>query len=458
MSVCLGLRWLPLALGLALLQPLEGRASSLPAPCDGSYKGTAQVGPYCAAAKSADKARAPQKAVGSVHAVVAGVCTAACAGAWAGGDSWCTGAALVGAAANLAISIDAGTSWANAITGLGGFGVGYLLSGATQAVGGAVMSAQSVTQVAQVASDAGKNANQAVGNAAFKRGQACFTAAFSAVASYMSFDGEKASKKSRDSNIEAARKLVGPLDPQVTQAGGPWVGLSGAPGSIGGAFSGGGVSALDRGASKRVSGDDSPSSEGGCDLSSAQGTLSCALAQTDSGLAPWVGSEEFKNTLEKLSGRPLDEVLSKESPEAIMSAALGNALNPRGQEKFAELVSDTRSRMLAELGEQSSVYAASGKGGAKKQGADFSYIPFQANEASLGTQPDEARFGGARALASSKPGDEENPAISLFVRVSSRYVMNREKVSALEWSTLHNRLLQGVPSIGAGAPGSKVAR
>jgi hypothetical protein len=425
---------------------MAGQALALEAPCDGSYKGTVQVDKYCSAAQAADDAVGPQNAVGAIHGVVAGVCTAACAIEAFGGTGWCTGVAIGGAAANLAISLDAGTDWMNAVMGLGGIGVSMVLPGLATSVGSVVASSATTELIAKGAEEGAKEAARTAGEEASKkvlsRGTACLTAAISILASVMSFDGASSSKDSRKDNIANARKLINEYNSSIEKnrdisttlasagsevnAGGAPVGSSPQRGGAPGSGNGGGRAGLS------------------CGGSGFDSTLNCALSAPGNNLPPFVSSPEFKKAIEQLSGRSADEVIAQGSAQGIAQATLANALNKEGQDKFAALIGNTRGKYDREMASSGSVYA-SGKGGGAKKGVESSYN-FALPDGAGGTAATGAvttTFNGMRVPASLQTGVEEDPSVSLFLRVSSRYYQSREKVMTLEYGLLQNRLLQG---------------
>ena len=401
--------------------------------CKGEQAGDAQVSHYCAAAKSADEASKSQKMVGMIQGGVTAVCAAACAsGFWTLGisEGWCNAAAIGGAVAGLVVAKKtqdkmmsmmpvAGTAL-TVFTAPGGMGAGLSTAfNFTPEVGSALSSA------------AGPPAPGGFT-------MSCVSAGLAAVTAFMSFSGSSKSKKTASENRKLASEMASqnkaanvevrplgliamdaPSNPTPFGAGTKPTPFKEGPSVKNAALAGGAGSP--------------------CGGTGFSGALSCALASPDNNLPSFVSSPEFRAALERTSGMSADQLFSIEDPKQMIQAGLGKVLNDEGQRALSQILDEAKSGLEAELGSRSSVIASGGSGGSSfTLPTDSSFgapIAEEAKELKFEPQAD-------RALASDL-GAENNPAISLFTRVSTRYQLSKDRVSALKYQGIESRILGG---------------
>jgi len=401
--------------------------------CKGEQAKDAQVSHYCSAAKSADEAGKSQKTVGMIQAGVTTVCAAACAsGFWTLGisEGWCNAAAIGGAVAGLVIAKKtqdkmmsmmpvAGTAL-TVFTASGGVGAG--LSAAfnfTPEVGSALSSA------------AGPPAPGGFT-------MSCVSAGLSAVTAFMSFNGASNSKKTASQNRNLASEMASQqkaANIEVRPLGLIAMDAPSNPTPFGAAAK---PNPFQEGPSVKnaalAGGAGSP-----CGGTGFSGALSCALASPDNNLPSFVSSPEFRAALERTSGMSADQLFSIEDPKQMIQAGLGKVLNDEGQRALSQILDEAKSGLEAELGSRSSVMAS-----ASSSGSSFTLPTDLSFGAPMTEETREVKFESqaSRALASDL-GAENDPSVSLFTRISTRYQLSKDRLSALKYQGVENRILGG---------------
>jgi hypothetical protein len=388
-----------------------------------------QLQPLCEAARKAEKAAKNQQILAGIQAAVTATCTAACLAAHNIGpvaNGWCTTAAS-GAGAYSFIKAKEVLEKIMALTG------------PAIMVAGGGESAFDFKTVGDKPGADGKPPAKTQSKAS------CFTAALSAVSTYMSYDGAKQSKETAKQNRKAANSLRGSMRSNISLASVSAAGGQQISGSTGG-------NAQAKLAGRKAL--DSDSSGGGldpCDGPSSFGAnVSCALSQPGNQLPPFVSSPDFQDVLEKLSGVSGDRLMGLNNPQSIMQAALGRTLTPQGQDQFASILKDVE----ASIGQSEAASAYAGGGGGRKSGGDSGLpdinsfidklIPGEGQTDAAANGVNEVEFGPGREIAS-RAGDEEDRRVSLFSRVSGRYRLTVSRVNSRAIEMEQRRLEQARP-------------
>jgi hypothetical protein len=279
--------------------------------------------------------------------------------------------------------------------------------------------------------DADKAGNEAGQKAADEKKSraSCLTAALSSVQSVMSYDGAKSSKKAAEENYASVRQLEGEFTTSVGMGSNALE--FGTTGSVGGAAGTGFVRRV-------VRNDQGPSvrrERSACnDTSTFSGNLNCALSQPGNTLPPFVSNPEFPKLLERLSGGSADRLTRASNATSAMQASLAKALTPTGQERLGSLISGIN----VSNAEAGSAYVGGG-GGRRGSSKESSFpdvnslldklLPAEGGGEPQGEQLTETVFNQGRLIAS-QAGDEDDRRLSLFVRVSSRYRLSRDRLSS----------------------------
>ncbi|MFN7685978.1 MAG: hypothetical protein ACK5QT_11275 [Oligoflexia bacterium] len=476
---------------LLVLEPLTPLAWAKPDPCQNEEAWSRQKSNYCSAAKVAEEAQKGQFSVGFIQAAVAATCLEACLTVVSNlTPNWCTYASVAGTAATMMTTKNTTAKLSSAAgTGLMVFKPGMEAQGQIAREGvaeGAYRGAYDATNQSQYGTqtadamfrnpskllnknirsngsptlesestnaagnakekalnspEANEAANKAKTNAA--RTLACATAAFSALSSYMSFDGAKDSKKKAEENRKLAAELdtiaantpapeqatgsntgganpgTNPANPAPPQ--GPGFGIANAPSGAGGPGAQEQRKRLAPGA-----------------LPSFGPTLSAALAFQDNGLPPGVSSPQFRATLEKLSGRSADDLakiaMQSQDPAVIMKAGLARTLNSKGMSFLDQILAESKVSLQRELATMAPSKLASSTSSPSSPlfTSTIEQISVQAQPELNPSDRAPAANEPAHGILSSVLGDEENRELSLFSRVSTRYQVSQDRVSAVQ--------------------------
>ncbi len=427
----------------ALALPLPAWASD---PCATEKGNSVQKTQYCDAAKAAEESADGQQAVGIIQAAAAATCISACLLSPTGtGEMVCQGASIGATVATIGVGIkyqEYVSSLASSLAtlspwffngiaydaGVQGF-QGTLMDLATETVDVSTKKLGIETKFNETAS------NRAGEKAAQNDNTGCYVAAaIHGLTSTVSFVGAQNSKEKADENRDSARKLIDQAlaaeakaaeqarrDALNTEAiGNPNSGVAPPgyrgtttayrPGAAGG-FGGGSFA---------------PSMN-------FNQMVNFALAQPGNNLPGFVRSPQFRAELERNSGMSADQLVRLGDPTKIMQAGVAKLLKPEGQARLAEI--GGRMQSLARQGapeRRSQMLAATPR--EKPQAdprAEAAYEAIQ-TKAAAGDKPAGELVPIADRLLSSVAGDEENPSISIFVRVSSRYHLAWGKVGSNE--------------------------
>jgi hypothetical protein len=423
-------------------------------PCtqkDGmSEEALQQVGEFCAAAEAADEAAKNQKMLGGVHAGVAGLCMIPCVSNFAFGageitmGQVCSGASIAAAVGDVVVT----KQFTGAVGALMG-AYGLITSGGQ----GAAIAAGNAAKAGLSAGPptAANSASIQSGNQAAKKGQkmSCMTAAVETGMSIMNFMGAKDSEKSAEENRKKAAELVdGALVTPEGVPGGTSPTVAGALAAVGGSVGSGnmesvagGVSAHD-GTRLRPLLDSSKVCSGGF-----ASQLNCISAKGVP-LPPAAKRGDFIPMLERSSRLPIDKLMGQGNAASIINSIAGEALGEQGKAQVQAAIAQAEGQAR---GVPSSTYASSGGGGGSSSESD----PMASVGQALGDlmegmnkKPEEGAAG-SRAEQFSKTGGagpyrsgiEEDRSISLFDRVSRRYLAARERLATLKFSSAENRAL-----------------
>jgi len=159
-------------------------------------------------------------------------------------------------------------------------------------------------------------------------------------------------------------------------------------------------------------------------------TLSCALAQPDNGIPNFVSDPEFRRLAEKLSGRSLDDLASIEDPSQLITDTLGSTLRDQ-QKAITEALEAAKLAALSESG--GAAYSSSRA--APLTGSTLIEFGSLALETPI-AQGESVSF-------EKKLCDENNPALSLFSRVSKRYATASHDLTAPTYSNLSALIFKG---------------
>jgi len=264
----------------------------------------------------------------------------------------------------------------------------------------------------------------------------------------MNFQGSKESEKSAEENRQKAAELVdGALVTPEGVPGGTSPQVAGAVAAVGGSVSSGkmenvagGVSAHD-GTRLRPLLDSSKACSGGF-----ASRLNC-LSAKGIALPPAAKRSDFIPMLEKNSRLPIDQLMGKGNAASIINAIAGSALGDEGRAQVQAAVAQTEGQLRRDSA--SSTYASSGGGGGSNAGSD----PMASVGQALGElmegmnkKPEEGAAGSKSEQYSKnavpyRSGIEEDRSISLFDRVSRRYLATRERLATLKFSSAENRAL-----------------
>jgi hypothetical protein len=134
-----------------------------------------------------------------------------------------------------------------------------------------------------------------------------------------------------------------------------------------------------------------------------------------------------------------DQLFSIEDPKQMIQAGLGKVLNDEGQRALSQILDEAKSGLEAELGSRSSVMAS-----ASSSGSSFTLPTDLSFGAPTAEETKEVKFESqaSRALASDL-GAENDPSVSLFTRISTRYQLSKDRLSALKYQGVENRILGG---------------
>jgi hypothetical protein len=456
---------------LLVLEPLTPLAWAKPDPCQNEEAWSRQKSNYCSAAKVAEEAQKGQFSVGFIQAAVAATCLEACLTVVSNlTPNWCTYASVAGTAATMMTTKNTTAKLSSAAgTGLMVFKPGMEAQGqiaregvaegagrgaydqtmateaprndGPEAQAAASSAANSAKEKALNSPEANDAANKAKTNAA--RGLACMTATAATISSYMSFDGAKDSKKKAEENRKLAAELdtiaantpapeqgtgsntgganpgTNPANPAPPQ--GPGFGIANAPSGAGGPGAQEPRKRLAPGA-----------------LPSFGPTLSAALAFQDNGLPPGVSSPQFRATLEKLSGRSADDLakiaMQSQDPAVIMKAGLARTLNSKGMSFLDQILAESKVNLQRELATMAPRKLASSTSSPSSPlfTSTIEQISVQAQPELNPSDRAPAAIEPAHGILSSVLGDEENRELSLFSRVSTRYQVSQDRVSAVQ--------------------------
>jgi len=170
-----------------------------------------------------------------------------------------------------------------------------------------------------------------------------------------------------------------------------------------------------------------------CGTAGFDGTLACASADPNSNLPAFVTTPEFKNALEKATGMSADRFVDSGDVKSAIQAGMLKALGPTGADKVGSILADGQSKLLKD----GALYASGGRGqggGGSDPEIDFNGMLDRIlgkKDAPESAKKTNERLS-SRALAS-QAGDEENPRLSLFARVSSRYQLSQNRLSPLQY-------------------------
>jgi hypothetical protein len=415
-------------------------------PCkqkDGmSKEASQQVGTYCAAADAAEEAAKNQKLLGGVHAGIAGICLIPCVNNMYMGmgevtmGQVCSGASIAGAVTDVMLT--------KQYTGLMGAVVG-----AYGLINPGAKAAEKAAGTA-AAKSFGSAAKNAKGGKSDK--MSCITAAVETLQSVMSFQGAKNSEKTAEENRKNAAQLVddslaqsdgsaGSTSPAIAAAIASVAGGKTSTGSAQGLS--GGVSTQD-GTTLRPLIEPTKNCSGGF-LSQ----LNCVAAKGVA-LPPPVRRSDFGPALEKLSGLPIDKLMSKGSTASIINAVAGQTLGESGKSQVAATVAQAEAHLQ---GDRGTMYASAGTGGGGSggEGDSMSDIGKALGDLMEGANGKKAEEGPAGPKSEnfaknglpgvSRAGIEEDRTISLFDRVSRRYVATRDRLATMKYSSAENRAL-----------------
>lgn len=405
---------------------------------------------YCTAADAADEAAKGQKSSAMIQAGVAAVCTLACTKSMFSfglGEGWCSAASIAGMAGSMMVSKNAQNNMSGMAMNLGSvmmstqmdmgdFSTSFKLGGTEAATGApAVTGAETASlpyaeRAGDVATGAGDAANQAASGAE-KGGSkmSCLSAAMSAMQAMMSQQGAKDSEETARKNRALAAALQDDQGQAANvQAGNPFKASGGAPAGTSGA------SPLGRGAGLGLSEDSrSAKPKSPCGTAGFDGALACASADPNSNLPTFVSTPEFKNALEKATGMSADRFVDSGDVKSAIQAGMLKALGPSGADKVGSILAEAQANLLP----NGSAYASGGRGyggGGSDPEMDLNGMLDRIlgkKDAPESAKKTNERFS-SRALAS-QAGDEENPRLSLFARVSSRYQLSQNRVSPLQY-------------------------
>jgi hypothetical protein len=414
-------------------------------PCkqkDGISKNVSQqIGEYCAAADAAEEAAKNQKLLGGVHAGIAGICLIPCVNNMYMGmgevtmGQVCSGASIAGGVTDVLLT--------KQFTGL--------MGGVVGAYGLIESGGKAVEGTAKVASAKfGTSVKNAKGGKTDK--MSCITAAVETLQSVMSFQGAKTSENTARQNRRNAAQLV---DDALAQsdgnAGSTTPAVAGAvanvpkgSGSTGSAQGLSGAGGTQDGATLRPLIEPTKNCSG-----SFSSQLNCVAAKGVA-LPPAARRSDFAATLEKLGGLPIDKLMSKGGTASIINAVAGQTLGESGKSQVAATVAQAESQLQANYG---AAYASSrggggGSGGEDDSGPDIGKAIGDLLEGVNGKKAEEGPdgpksedFTKTGAVAVSRTGIEEDRTVSLFDRVSRRYVATRDRLATMTYSSAENRAL-----------------
>jgi len=470
-----GARALAAAAALTLLAPAqglaEGPASPPPSvrtfertgnPCsqkDGmGQEALQQVGTYCAAADAAEDAAGKQKMLGGIHAAVAAFCLVPCTSQWTGAgltlSPYCTGASIAAGVTDIVMT----QQFTGAVgVAMGAYGL-YQTWGSNAAIKAGQQAATSAgtklmdKAAVATASEGGEQMAQTVAsgqNAAKGSAKmACFTAAVETVQSVMSFMGAGSSEKTAKENRAAAGQLVGQsliLAPGVAGSGAPAIAaaaVASAPGSGPGT-----AGSVRDGSSATGSNGLKPLLSSGSCSGGFSSQVSC-LAAKGVALPPTVTNPEFIPTLEKMAKMPIDQLMSGGSTGSILGNAVAGAFGQEARANIQATVAKVEEEVRAATSSSGATYASGGGGGGDGAGAEPDPLAQLGNLlGGLNQKPGEEPQNFNTTQVFRKPaeaygaGIEQDPRVSLFDRVSRRYLATRDRVATLRYASPENRAL-----------------
>jgi hypothetical protein len=264
------------------------------------------------------------------------------------------------------------------------------------------------------------------------------TATAATISSFMSFNGAKDSKETAEKN----RELAAELDTIAANTPAPEQGMGGNTGNNP-------ANPPPRGEQFIITtvvipdGANGPGDQGRKRLDPRYNDLwdqnmNAALAFQDNGLPPGVSSPQFRATLEKLSGRSAKDLakiaMQSQDPAVIMKAGLARTLNSKGMAFLDQILAESKVNLQRELATMGPRKLASSTSSPSSPlfTSTIEQISVQAQPELNPSDRAPAAIEPAHGILSSVLGDEENRELSLFSRVSTRYQVSQDRVSAVQ--------------------------
>ncbi len=280
------------------------------------------------------------------------------------------------------------------------------------------------------------------------------TAAVEGGMAVMNHMGAQDSKETAEENRKLAAEVVdtalaplpgflGSAAPAVARA--PSLSGGGQTGFGGGTSVPGGVNANDGGNLRPLL-----SSAGSCTGGFAN-RLNCASARGVQ-LPPAARMPGFIPALEKASGLPIDQLMSRGDPGSIMGAVTGGALGGETGSAVQAAMAQASQNLRDSRGQPSAATYAGGGGGGGSAASDDGMgdltKAFGNLMEGMTKKPEDADTArgheeefGDRKIASNGRPIEEDRSISLFDRISRRYRASQERMAAYRFTSATNRAL-----------------